>query len=226
MTTFGIFDKTENRMQAAKRKPRNTSANQSMMRQSICDAALAIFRRSGSEAVSMRAIASELGMSTMAPYNYFTGRDELFLEVRAGLFRQLTDYMNARVTNDDPKSALEQVCRAYFSYGHTHSAEYQLLFDTWDFDDYRAVISKYGPERLRNVKPWEILLDHVESYVKTTRSSADSQLASHLIWGQMHGVLSLHLAQKLVFGVSFNDLVKATIPAIFRLLAPGETQND
>jgi AcrR family transcriptional regulator len=206
-------------MQAAKRKPRNTSANQTIMRQSICDAALAIFRRSGSEAVSMRAIASELGVSTMAPYNYFTGRDELFLEVRAGLFRQLTDYMNARVTNDDPERALEQVCRAYFSYGHTHPAEYQLLFDTWDFDDYRAVISKFGPERLRNVKPWEILIDRVSVYVKASGATINPQIASHLIWGQMHGLLSLHLAQKLVFGVSFQDLVKAAIPAIFGLLA-------
>jgi AcrR family transcriptional regulator len=211
-------------MQAAKRKPRNTSANQTIMRQSICDAALAIFRRSGSEAVSMRAIASELGVSTMAPYNYFTGRDELFLEVRAGLFRQLTDYMNARVTSDDPERALEQVCRAYLSYGHTHPAEYQLLFDTWDFDDYRAVISKFGPERLRNVKPWEMLIDRVGVYSKAKGSAINPQIASHLIWGQMHGLLSLHLAQKLVFGVGFQELIKAAIPAIFQLLSPSQQQ--
>lgn len=205
-------------MKAAKRKPRNTSVNQTMMRQSICDAALALFRRSGSEAVSMRAIATELGVSTMAPYNYFTGRDELFLEVRAGLFRQLTDYMNARVSSDHVASSLEQVCRAYLSYGHTHAAEYQLLFESWNFDDYQAVISKFGPERLRNVKPWEILLNHVEAYVEAMGSTIDPQLASHLIWSQMHGLLSLHLAQKLVFGVTFQDLVKATIPSIFQLL--------
>jgi AcrR family transcriptional regulator len=199
-----------------KKRTRDTSANQAVMRQNICDAALAIFRRQGYGAVSMRAVAVELGVSTMSTYNYFKGKDELFLEIRSRLFRQLTDYLNARSVSGDPSLGLEQTCRAYISYGVTHPAEYNLLFNAWDFEDFRAVISKFGPERLRDQAPWEVLTSHVEKYLSAEKIGTNPQKAAHLIWAQMHGLLSLHQAHKLVFGVTLQDLLPDCIETIFR----------
>ncbi|WP_017591844.1 TetR/AcrR family transcriptional regulator C-terminal domain-containing protein [Nocardiopsis potens] len=43
----------------------------------IADAALAVLDRDGAAALTMRAVAAELGMGTMSLYRYVTGREEL-----------------------------------------------------------------------------------------------------------------------------------------------------
>ncbi|MGK5529871.1 TetR/AcrR family transcriptional regulator [Streptomyces sp. URMC 129] len=53
--------------------PRPKSLTQSQ----VTDAALAVIDRAGLAALSMRAVAAELGMATMSLYRYVTGRDEL-----------------------------------------------------------------------------------------------------------------------------------------------------
>ncbi|WP_199827642.1 TetR/AcrR family transcriptional regulator [Streptomyces specialis] len=53
--------------------PRPKSLTQSQ----VTDAALAVIDRDGLTALSMRAVAAELGMATMSLYRYVTGRDEL-----------------------------------------------------------------------------------------------------------------------------------------------------
>jgi AcrR family transcriptional regulator len=202
----------------AKRPRRDATANQAIMRQNICDAALAIFRRHGFAAVSMRAVAQELGVSTMSTYNYFASKDELFLEVRSRLFRQLSDYLSARAVSLDAHERLEQICRAYISYGLTHGPEYQLLFDAWQFEDYREVITKFGPERLRDPAPWDVMIRCVASFLTSTGNDASPARTSHLIWAQMHGLLALHHAHKLVFGVTVQQLIQDCIVAIFRIV--------
>lgn len=201
-----------------KRPRRDTAANQAVMRQNICDAALAIFRRHGFAAVSMRAVAQELGVSTMSTYNYFASKDELFLEVRSRLFRQLSDYLSARAVSEDAEERLEQVCRAYISYGLTHGPEYELLFNAWQFDDYREVVGRFGPERLRDARPWDVMVDCVAGYLTSTASGADPARTAHMVWAQMHGLLALHHAHKLVFGVNVQQLLQDSIPGIFRLV--------
>jgi AcrR family transcriptional regulator len=188
------------------------------MRQNICDAALAIFRRHGFAAVSMRAVAQELGVSTMSTYNYFASKDELFLEVRSRLFRQLSDYLTARAVSDDAAERLEQVCRAYISYGLTYGPEYELLFDAWQFEDYREVVAKFGPERLRDAGPWDVMIRCVAFYLSSVGNDASPGRTAHLIWAQMHGLLALHHAHKLVFGVTVQQLVQDCITAIFRMM--------
>jgi AcrR family transcriptional regulator len=50
-------------------------------RDRICDAALVLFDRGGIEAISMREIAGEIGVSQMMAYTYFPTKDHLLQEL-------------------------------------------------------------------------------------------------------------------------------------------------
>jgi AcrR family transcriptional regulator len=55
----------------------NTTRTRTLNRDRIADAALDIVDREGVEALSMRRLASELGVGTMTLYGYFRGKEEL-----------------------------------------------------------------------------------------------------------------------------------------------------
>ena len=55
-------------------------------RERICQAAARLFAENGYEAVTLRAIAAELGCSPMTPYRYFANKEEIFRAVRLAGF--------------------------------------------------------------------------------------------------------------------------------------------
>ncbi|MFJ6215357.1 TetR/AcrR family transcriptional regulator [Streptomyces sp. NPDC092296] len=65
------------------RAPRN-----SLSAELIVDTALRLLDERGIEGFSMRALAEELGVGTMALYTYFSGKDELFRAARERVFAQ------------------------------------------------------------------------------------------------------------------------------------------
>ena len=51
-------------------------------RDEICAVAERLFAEQGYPGVTLRAIATELGVSAMAPYRYFRGKEDIFAAVR------------------------------------------------------------------------------------------------------------------------------------------------
>lgn len=195
---------------------KDLTAAQSKMRQSICDAALMLIKRDGQSAVSMRAIAQMLGVSPMMPYNYFAGKDDLLLDLRIRLFHQFAEYMGERVLGDNPALRLVDVARAYLGYGAEYPHEYRLMFDEWSFEDFRAIRQKYPANHFRNDEPWDIVRGCVADCLPDQDADRIDGIA-HLIWFQLHGLISLHLSRKLVFGPGMNDLIDSTIDAVLAI---------
>lgn len=62
--------------------PRRRAPRNSLSAELIVDRALALLDDKGMEAFSMRALAEDLGVGTMALYTYFRGKEELFRAAR------------------------------------------------------------------------------------------------------------------------------------------------
>ncbi|GAB2518938.1 TetR/AcrR family transcriptional regulator [Paramicrobacterium agarici] len=71
--------------------PRITSEQRSSNRDQIIAAARRCFARQGFHSTSMPDIAAEAGFSTGAPYRYFTGKQELIVEVATRAFAAVFD---------------------------------------------------------------------------------------------------------------------------------------
>jgi AcrR family transcriptional regulator len=95
----------------------------------ITDAARRQLAEVGAAALSLRAVARELGMASSAVYRYFPSRDDLLTRL---IIDGYDDLGAAAEASDDPGAApLERwlsVCRAVRAWALAHPHEYALLY--------------------------------------------------------------------------------------------------
>ncbi|REE98721.1 TetR/AcrR family transcriptional regulator [Thermomonospora umbrina] len=87
----------------------------------------------GQEAMTLRAIAREMGMTAPALYRYFDSHSELLAKVVGDIFNDLTDDMRdaiAAVPPGDLSGRTLTACRTFRRWGLAHPREYALLFGT------------------------------------------------------------------------------------------------
>src|SRR4051812_17228805 len=99
-------------------------------RERLCEAAEKLFAERGPDAVTMRQLAQELGVSPMTPYRYFQDKDDILAAVRTNAFNRFADALEtARDGAEGARAKGKAVGEAYvaFALGHPHS--YKLMFD-------------------------------------------------------------------------------------------------
>lgn len=96
----------------------------------IKDVARELLVASGPGAVSLRAIAREMGMTPSALYRYYPSLEALLADVRGDLFQELgavTARARDGVGGDDPLPRLLAMARAFRTWGLEHRAEFGLM---------------------------------------------------------------------------------------------------
>lgn len=110
-------------------------------RAEILQTARKVLLSEGSGAISLRAIAREMGMTAPAIYRYFGSHEELLQHVVADLFNELTDHIleatsaaaaDPGLADGEPwlKPALRLLaaCRAFRGWALDHRPEFALIF--------------------------------------------------------------------------------------------------
>ncbi|MBV9511645.1 MAG: TetR/AcrR family transcriptional regulator [Caulobacteraceae bacterium] len=92
------------------------------LRRALLDAAITIIERDGANAMTLRAVAREAGVSPAAPYHHFKDKGDLLHDVAKEGFRQLYQAMAAA---SDPQSR----SIAYVEFAHEHPALYRVMYD-------------------------------------------------------------------------------------------------
>ena len=91
-----------------------------------------LLAREGPQAVSLRAIAREMGLTAPALYHYFASHDELIRHVLAGIFAELTDEVRRAVqdaaADGDPVVTLAAACHQFRRWAIGQPAEFALVF--------------------------------------------------------------------------------------------------
>jgi len=193
-------------------------------RDRICEAALALFDRGGIDAISMREVAKEMGVSPMAAYKYFPSKDQLLQELRTRAFQQLERALQAAADSlADPAASLEAVLVAYLRFGHEDSRAYRLMFDYWVYDNPSSLLETFGDSARRQSGAWEVLLRGVQAYFAALGAPGEPLVAAHLVWASLHGLVSLEASRKLVFGKTFDVLAAPMAASIMAGLPKGST---
>jgi AcrR family transcriptional regulator len=95
----------------------------------IRGAARQLLATKGPEAVTINAVAREVGMSGPALYHYFAGYEELAGAVTADVYRELTAEMEtARDAHDTTALRLLATCRALRAWATSHPSEFRWIF--------------------------------------------------------------------------------------------------
>ncbi|WP_042410985.1 TetR/AcrR family transcriptional regulator [Streptacidiphilus carbonis] len=128
--------------------PRRRAPRNSLSAELIVDRALSLLDDKGMEAFSMRALAEELGVGTMALYTYFRGKEELFHAARD---RVLSTYQPP-CTSGRWDEQLRAVCLSMYELFTGQPSVLQLLAEgqaEGDFADAASVTMERVVELLR-----------------------------------------------------------------------------
>ncbi|MFC0313785.1 TetR/AcrR family transcriptional regulator [Gordonia phosphorivorans] len=82
----------------------------------------------GAAALSVRAIARDLGMASSAMYRYVASRDELLTRLVVASYNDLADHVETAVADAAPSERLPVALTAFRAWGVDHPAEFALLY--------------------------------------------------------------------------------------------------
>jgi len=182
------------------RRQRNARGQGARLTEDIVCGALALIERTGSdEAVTLRAVAREVGIAAPSIYPHFADRDAIVMAVVARIFDELAAAIKAgtAVAGPDPVDRLVAGCAAYVDYGLSHPARYGVLFSgrRESAEDYCQPVA-LGPDG-RPVLEWgaeafSLLLRSIEECVRAgVSASADVLADATAVWVALHGTVTL-----------------------------------
>jgi AcrR family transcriptional regulator len=184
-------------------------------RERLCVAAEHLFAEHGPEAVTMRQLAAELGVSPMTPYRYFKDKDDILAAVRASGFDRFAKALEAGFhAETDPVARSEAVGRAYTRFALENPDAYRLMFDLSQPNeaDYPDLVA--ASRRAR-----DMMVGQAAGLMQGGLVEGDPELVAHMLWAALHGGLVLQLAGKLSPSVDPSALRRATFQAILKGLA-------
>lgn len=162
------------------------------LRQSMLGAATALFERDGFEGFSLRQVAEAIGYSPTSIYLYFRDKEDLLHHVALEGFRSFGQDLQRAA--DQPGSAHERlhaIGLAYLRFGLRRPLHYRLMFTLrgdWlglpTPSGYDSVIDSFG-----------VLEQAVQLGIERGElKGGDLQVYTSLLWANVHGLVSLHLA--------------------------------
>ncbi|MFJ8233392.1 TetR/AcrR family transcriptional regulator [Streptomyces sp. NPDC094448] len=159
----------------------------------------------GASALSLNAIAKQMGMSGPALYRYFAGRDDLITELVRDAYRSLADTVRTAAGAGADLAGLAHVLR---DWALAHPQRYLLVYGT-------PVPGYHAPEDITGISSeiMDVLLDACAALAPAGPPTPfDGHLADHrgwagahpappavlhlalAFWTRVHGLLSLELA--------------------------------
>ena len=187
------------------------------MRTRLCVSALSMFREGGIDAVTFRGLADAVGASHTLPYRYFANKDALLASVRVMCFDEFEQFVLAReATATSELGRVLAVMDAYVDFVLQHPVEYSLIFITAQPPPQRYPELLAARRRL-----FEHCVELVQRCIDEGAVNGDAREITHAVWGSVHGLLTLHVANQLVHGCRIEELVRPTINRILGLAAGG-----
>ena len=185
------------------KRKRNARGEGARLTEDIIAGALSLIEREETdEAVTLRAVAREIGIAAPSIYAHFPDRDAIVLAVVARAFDELSQAITEGHVGvgPDPVERLVAGCEAYVSFGLRRSARYRVLFSEERlggknycrpvaFAPSGHLLLEFGAET------FAILVDALETCVAAGRSTSTDPVAdSTAIWVALHGTVSLKTA--------------------------------
>ena len=156
------------------------------LRQDLLAEAADLIDRDGPARVTLRDVASAAGTSTSAVYSLFGGKSQLLTAVVEDGFRSFRDSQLAAV-----EGGLEALGVAYRVWALEHRSLYRLMFG--------GALAAYADCRPSPDAASDAMQPLIDAVVSAQSAGilreGPAELVAVAIWGQVHGIVSLELAQ-------------------------------
>ncbi|MES9515520.1 TetR/AcrR family transcriptional regulator [Rhodococcus erythropolis] len=195
-------------------RARNPRGSGTRLRGEIVAAAATLIARTGSDqAVTLRSVAREVGISAPSIYGHFSDRDAIVEAVVSESLEQLhLAVADAVAAHADPVEGLYAGCSAYVEFGISEPARYRVLFG-WSRPKGQSPQSD-----TRGLAAFNTLVTNLESCVDAGKStSTDTFVDAVSIWTSLHGQVMLR-ADLPEFPWPSTDTVSEMVRSLARLV--------
>lgn len=142
----------------------------------------------------MRRIADRIEYSPTAIYFHFKDKEALLAELCDSDFRAFAQNFAAAAAIADPLERLRAAGRSYVEFGLTHPSHYRVMFMTPKPANDDTTLAKGNPEEDAYAFLKSILVEAMaDGLLREDLTNVD--LVSQVIWGGVHGVVSLEIAK-------------------------------
>lgn len=188
------------------------------LRNALLAAALALVRRHGPGAVTLRDVAKRAGVSEAAPYHHFESKSHLLLEVAAQGFAALGERLiSAAATGATAHDRLVAMGAAYVQFALDEPGYFRLLFGAHVVE--LVAHPAAAPTKQAGRAAAELLRQGVVELVAETGCRLPARDLERVLWSQIHGLAWLVLEQELRPEPSAEESVALARCAIELVLA-------
>lgn len=170
------------------------------IRQKILEEALDIIVKEGFDALTMRKLGSRIGMTAPNIYNYYPGKDALYISIVITGFEMLYKALSeAFYSSEDINERARAMIKAYIEFGMSKPRYYDIMFTrpTPKHNDYIGTPhEKLSEIEYRiSMEIADLALKATEAVVGKTDDAELGQMRVIQIWSLLHGMVSLHNSQ-------------------------------
>jgi AcrR family transcriptional regulator len=153
------------------------------LRRAVLDAALAISAETGPDAISLREVAREAGVSHQAPYHHFGDRAGIFAAISEEGFRSLAEAIEASTT-----LGTAAMCEAYVHFALAHKGHFRVMMrtDLCSLEDYPSAL-------IQADRAFNALRNEVVVILGQDAHDDDANAHTAYMWSVAHGLATLLL---------------------------------
>ena len=184
------------------------------VRDEVQTRAWAQISEAGASALSLKAIATQMGMTAPALYRYYGSRDELLTQLILSTYQEIAELVEAAVDVDStPSGQLTDIAQALRRWAVANPQRYLLLYGTPVPGYHAPPAATELAQRILDpiLAGFAALVDHHAD----PGSDSTTLLRAVTFWTRLHGVLSLELAGHFVgMSIDTDQLYAAEIHSL------------
>ena len=182
------------------------STKSESLRRTVLDAAVAISAASGPDAISMREVAREAGVSHQAPYHHFTDRSGIFAAICEEGFRHLSEALLA------PRPSIDSnMCESYVHFALQNPGHFRVMMRN-DL----CQLANYPSAAFEANRAFDVLVDEVKSLLGEGADNEVVKTQTAYMWSVGHGLATLLLDGPLELKLEGIDDMNAFIHQVSR----------
>ncbi|TGM23932.1 TetR/AcrR family transcriptional regulator [Leptospira meyeri] len=190
-----------------------TSYHHGDLRPALLAAARSLLQKQGADALSLRSIASAIGVTHMAPYAHFKGKQELLQSVAASGYDELAANMlkaQKKHPNVHGRMMAYHYGVEYIHFAIENPSLYRLMMNQIDLGKKKGSETNEREIWVSSQRPFRLLFAAFANE-KVSKQIAHARALG--AWATVHGIASLAIDGHLVLpeGMDVIQLFKATV---------------
>jgi AcrR family transcriptional regulator len=168
----------------AKKAPRKRRSN---LKGDLIEAAENRIKEGGVSALSLRKLAQDANVTTMATYHHFANKEALLVQIAVNGFDQLASMMTANLSDKaTPAENVKSLMRGYFKFALENTAVYHLMFG-------QEIQGKpFIPEfKEASRRSFYLMANSLKKHLEADGHEVDVDAVGISFWGTLHGLVCL-----------------------------------